>query len=453
MRFRRLAPVALIACLAACSDSNPPTPSPSPGPGTPVTIRGTERLGWDQQAVNQSELATFLFAIYVDGARSEMADSSCSSAVGSAGFSCSGRLPSMSSGQHTLELAAFVREGDRVMESPRSAPFTVTVSPAITTGSASVDGSSAGLKPVDGTVTIAPVAEGFTDITDVQATPDGRILVAERAGVARAIRDGIVDSRPVAQIGNELLSVVLDPFYVRSRLVYTLELGAGRGAEQVYRLVRYREAGGSFGERAVLLDEIAAGEPRPAGFVRFGPDYKLYVALHERAVARDTSADAAAGKILRLNPDGTTPSDQPGADRVLVGNFGAPRGFDWQPGTLALWIAEATPPRERVWRAAPDPRRARQGLSDFEHHFAFGSGVAAIAYYRGELIPDLRGSLLVAADTGLLQVRFDVRDSRPVVSLRPLIEGAVRSITQSRDGRLYVATPTAVLGVEAVSRK
>src|SRR5688572_3948327 len=81
----------LLVLAVACGDSRPPTPSP-PGTGVGETITGRERIGWDQAAANASELATFRYAIYVDGARSELADVTCAQTATAVGFACSARL-------------------------------------------------------------------------------------------------------------------------------------------------------------------------------------------------------------------------------------------------------------------------------------------------------------------------------------------------------------------------
>ena len=114
----------MLLSLAACGQHTPPPPST---PGGVETITGRERIGWDQLAGDTAELATFRYAIYVDGARSEVADASCGGAAGAAGFACSGRLPALSPGAHTLELATFLAGTDA--ESARSAPLRVTVAP------------------------------------------------------------------------------------------------------------------------------------------------------------------------------------------------------------------------------------------------------------------------------------------------------------------------------------
>ena len=82
----RVVVVAWLCLLTACGSGNSPEPSP-PGAGVGETITGRERIGWDQQASSPAELATFRYAIYVDGARSEIAEVSCSGERGS------GRLP------------------------------------------------------------------------------------------------------------------------------------------------------------------------------------------------------------------------------------------------------------------------------------------------------------------------------------------------------------------------
>src|SRR5688572_23061538 len=114
-----------LAVAAGCGDSRPPTPSP-PGTGTGETITGRERVGWDQQAASSAELGTFRYAMYVDGTRSELSEVTCAQTAAAAGFSCSARLPVMTNGVHSLELAAFYDSGG-IVESGKSPSLRVTV--------------------------------------------------------------------------------------------------------------------------------------------------------------------------------------------------------------------------------------------------------------------------------------------------------------------------------------
>src|SRR5262245_43489078 len=97
MKAVRIFIVAALALLAGCSKNQQPQQQPPPG----QQITGNERLGWTQPAADAVELAGFKYAIYVDGTRSTLADASCSTTPGSAGFDCSAALPRMSAGSHT----------------------------------------------------------------------------------------------------------------------------------------------------------------------------------------------------------------------------------------------------------------------------------------------------------------------------------------------------------------
>ena len=113
-----------VLAAAACGSSPPPAPSPGPGGGSGGSITGRERIGWDQPADSTSELATFQYAIYVDGTRSIVTETSCSGSAGTSGYACSGRLPVMSNGAHTLSLATFIDADGEILEGdgpPRSA--------------------------------------------------------------------------------------------------------------------------------------------------------------------------------------------------------------------------------------------------------------------------------------------------------------------------------------------
>jgi len=121
----------LCAALMACHRNSPPPDDATPG----ERVTGADRLGWDQQASDGAQLASFSYAVYLDGVRSELAGVSCGSTSAASGFACSARMPAMSAGNHTLELAAFIVDGG-VLESPRSSPLRVTFSPASVTQSA-----------------------------------------------------------------------------------------------------------------------------------------------------------------------------------------------------------------------------------------------------------------------------------------------------------------------------
>jgi hypothetical protein len=118
----RLALVAVAAAISACGGG---AGSGSNGDGGQV-LTGTERFGWDQLAADRAELASFKYAMYVDGVRSEALDVTCASTRTSAGFTCTCRLPTLTPGPHTLQVAAFVVDGAVVRESSRSAPVRVT---------------------------------------------------------------------------------------------------------------------------------------------------------------------------------------------------------------------------------------------------------------------------------------------------------------------------------------
>jgi hypothetical protein len=126
-RLRRawlqLAVLLVSTSVLRCGGSN--TSSGSTGEGQ--ILNGNERFGWDQPASDRSELASFRFALYVDGVRAEAVDVTCGNTASSGGYPCTCRLPQMTPGSHTLQVAAYVTDGGAIKESSRSAAVRVTV--------------------------------------------------------------------------------------------------------------------------------------------------------------------------------------------------------------------------------------------------------------------------------------------------------------------------------------
>jgi aldose sugar dehydrogenase len=452
---------ALAMSIASCGGGSAPPPSTSDPAGTGDRISGNERIGWNQGAADSAELATFRYAAYVDGTRGELAGVSCGGSSGA--FTCSSRLPTMGSGAHSIELVSFVVDNGSLIESPKSAALRVTV----TGSTAGAPLPTPGAAPGTTLLTTADNIELRLDLVSDQVSlptalaiaPDGRVFVAERAGGVRILRNGTLDPEPALIIDEVqmtsaseggLLAIALDAQFERTHFVFAVYTVSGPDGTLRFRLVRYREVDGRLGERAVLLDRISVAS-RPSALLGVGPDGRLYAAFDAGAIKGRTAALASySGKVLRLNTDGTTPQDQPAGIPVFASAFQSPRGLDWHPETGALWVVDAKARNVeelRIVVAAGDggEQSARTRLP-----LPAGTGAAALAFYRGPLLPAFAGDLFVAAEEGrhLLRLRFDQGDPTRLVSSERLLDDAaspIRAVSVSAEGAVYVATDRTVL--------
>jgi glucose/arabinose dehydrogenase len=459
--------LAICGAVAACGGNGPP--APSPGGGDTGTITGRERLAWDQLAQSDAELATFRYALYVDGNRTELPNASCTFGPGTV-YVCTAQLPSMAPGRHTLELATYI-DGAPSLESARSSPLVVTVAGAATSGLPSSPSTNA-LSSSPQLATSAGVrlfveafADGLEQSTAIEFAPDGGMFVAERAGRIRIVRDGALRPEPAltldhlfvaddngADDNGGLLDLALDPDFRQNRLVFVLDVVADDAGAPVFRLARYREAADRFGERAILFDNVPASASHPSGSIAFGPDGKLYVALDDA----DDPVNAARlssfnGKVLRLNADGSTPDDQPAASPVYSSGHRSPRSLSWDSQTGALWLADPVrSDAERLNATASEAARAERVVRT-AFSLPLSTGPTAVTIYRGELIGALRGDLLAASDRegSILRVRFDGSLQRVASTERLDLDGAdhVHTIRVGPDGAVYVGTDHGVLRI------
>ena len=178
--------------------------------------------------------------------------------------------------------------------------------------------------------------------------PDGRLFITERPGRVRILDIGASTSELALSLDDVftqseagLLGLALDPQFSENRLVYLYQTARLPGGGAVNRVVRYREAGSRLAERVVLLDDILAAPFHDGGRLRFGPDGLLYITTGD-ATSPDLAQDLAstAGKILRINRDGTTPRDNPFGSPIYSYGHRNPQGFDWHPVTGDLWASE-----------------------------------------------------------------------------------------------------------------
>jgi glucose/arabinose dehydrogenase len=449
----------IVACaaLGACDKKTPPAPPSVDVPSSAEPINGTERIGWDQRAADSTEAAAIRYAIYVDNTRSELANVSCAPASATDTFTCAAKLPALTPGAHTLELASFVVDGS-VLESTRSAPLRVIVTPAMTQDSRLPSTASEGRDTVvttgDGlTFRLEAVTDAVEYPVDIAFAPDGRVFVAERDGRVR-ILTGVTSpaSGPVERsiprrsasdllIGHErLVALALDPQFERTHFVYAISVAPTRGAP-AFSLARFREASNTFGDRVVLLDGIRAGDGASAA-LRFGPDGALYAAFDdggEPAAAADLASPQ--GKILRLNADGSTPADQAGANPVYAFDYHSPRAIAWRSGSDMLWVAERRGTVGAVEASEMSMDRKKRGVTRHQYALPARTEPSAMAFFRNDL--------LVASDTGrhLLRIRFDPQSPTTIVGTEHLLQdriGPIRAVGVGPDGAIYVGTDHAI---------
>jgi glucose/arabinose dehydrogenase len=440
---RRVLPLLLLALVVGCeSNTPPPSPSPGPDPGG-ETITGRERIGWDQSATSPAELATFRYAIYVDGVRSELGGVSCATSAGAAGFACSGQLPAMSPGSHVLELAAYL-QSDGTVESTRSAQLRVTVTGATAPGGETPLAPGEVIAGADGVrFEATPMLGDLHDVIDVSLAPDGTMLAAERAGTIVVVPadPGFESFR--AFTGAPLLSVAASPDFSGSGHVFVVhDESAAR------RLTRYRLVGSQLVERLRVIRDIPASAD-PSAIVRFGPDLKLSAAFDAsgRFDAASTPSDWR-GKILRLDPDGSTPDDQPSASPVFWQGLASPRSIDWSAAGVLWMVERGHDGVERLRGIGVEGNRPRRTGLRASYVLPGSPGAASLAFHHGANAEPLAGNLFVAAREGgyLLRIRFEDGSGATVMTSEKLLEGRLgelRAVAVDRDGGVLVATPSA----------
>jgi len=142
-----------------------------------------------------------------------------------------------------------------------------------------------------------------------------------------------------------MLGIALHPRYPDKPLVYVYVTRSVAGALR-NQILRYRDRDGSGGDRRVLLSTVAGASPyHNGGRILFGPDGMLYAIVgdaHNASNSQDLSNENR-GKILRIEPDGDVPSDNPFDDRVWAFGIRNSFGFAFDPETDSLWETENGP--------------------------------------------------------------------------------------------------------------
>jgi glucose/arabinose dehydrogenase len=198
------------------------------------------------------------------------------------------------------------------------------------------------------------IASGLTGATAMAFAPDGRLFVCQQSGQLRVIKNGALLPVPFLTVDVDatgergLLGVAFDPDFANNNFVYVYYTVATSPRHN--RVSRFKANGDVAvnGSEALVfqLDDLSGATIHNGGAMHFGADGKLYIAVGDNAQGTNAQTlDSLFGKILRINPNGSIPSDNPffntaNGDRRAIWALGLrnPFTFDIQPGTSHLFI-------------------------------------------------------------------------------------------------------------------
>ena len=166
------------------------------------------------------------------------------------------------------------------------------------------------------------IASGLSTPTAMTVAPDGRVFITEQNGQLRVVAGGTLLSTPALSLAVDssgergLIGVTLDPNFSANNFIYLQYTVPGSGGPAHNRVSRFTMSGNAVtpGSEIVIrdLDPLSGATNHNGGALRFGADGKLYVTTGDNANSANAQTLAnQLGKILRLNPDGTIPSDNP----------------------------------------------------------------------------------------------------------------------------------------------
>lgn len=330
-------------------------------------------------------------------------------------------------------------------------------------------------------IRVVPVARGLVNPWSLAFLPDGSMLVTEKEGRLRIIRNDVLDPRPIpgtptvrVQGRSGLMDVLLHPEFATNRLIYFSYLKPVGSERQTALTV----ARGRFdGSAITALEDIfscGAGVSGPSRLA-WGRDGKLYVTTPSGGGgSASQDPNSYSGKVLRLNDDGTVPHDNPFAGRAghkpevyTLGHRNS-LGLAVHPVTGEMWQNEMGPnggdeinilkpganygwPLVSLGRTYAGPWQSqtfsKEGIEPPVVYWMPSISLSGMTFYTGRKLPKWTGDIFVGGQrtgeipgTGHLArvlVNDKLEELRRESLLVPL-QMRVRDVRQGPDELLYV---------------
>lgn len=240
--------------------------------------------------------------------------------------------------------------------------------------------------------TAQPVASGINSPTTMAFAPDGRLFACQQGGALRVVKNGSLLTQPFltvpvnSQGERGLLGIAFDPDFNTNHYVYIYYTTSTSPVHnRISRFTANGDVAVSGSEYVLMdLDNLSSSTNHNGGAIHFGKDGKLYVGVGENA-NRDNAETLTnrLGKMLRINKDGSIPTDNPfyniakGANRsIWAYGLRNPYTFDIQPGTGRIFINDVG---ESTWEEIND------GIAGSNYGWPNAEGMSSNAAYRNPL--------------------------------------------------------------------
>ena len=366
------------------------------------------------------------------------------------------------------------------------------------------------LNTTDGRLRVVPI-KGFVYPWALAFLPNGDMLVTEQNRTTlRLIAGGVLDPTPITGLPPSITSqrrdtagvdVTLHPRFSENRLVYVAFWKPKAGAEHLRTavIVRAHLEGHQLSDVREIFESVSWTDGPSAVRIIFGPDGKLYVAIGAPGFQESLGStswaqdpDHHGGKILRLNDDGTVPTDNPFVGRpgyrpeIFALGIRNALGMMFHPQTGELWATDNGPQggdevniirpglnygwpvvtygraysndldgaRSGIAPPTVQPPTAAPGMEEPFTYYKPSIAIAGMTFYSGDKFPEWKGDLLAGGLAGLQlsRIRFNAQglERRRDVLLSELGQ-RIRDVKQGPDGFLYLTTDMrdgAVLRIE-----
>ncbi len=327
------------------------------------------------------------------------------------------------------------------------------------------------------TFDLVTVTSGLQHPWGMAFLPNGDLLVTERPGRLRLITSQGLDPQPIpgvpdvaAQGQGGLLDVALHPNFNDNRWIYLSYSAFGNFGRAGTQVARARFENNQLSDLEVIFD-MSIKTTRRLHFgsrLAFDPAGFLYISTGDRGERwRSQDLADAAGKVLRLQDDGSVPVDNPFVNQpealsdVFTWGHRNIQGMTVHPTTGEIWTHEHGPRggdeinvlaagtnygwpiithgREYSGGIVGEGLTAQPGLAQPLLHWTPSIAPSGMAIYSGEVFPEWQGDVFVGALAGQHLARVEV-EGQTVVDQERLLEGVgrVRDVEQGLDGRLYL---------------